>query len=477
MKIADMLIATPPVTCEQAKDVIGPLYTELPLLRNELVPEKITYDDMRIVAAKMVQLRDRLFMCMCDNYGELGNRESIPKKHPGSAAMVIFAYCAGLTVLALDYQDPMEDDKYAFLTGLGICIFPTQAHRAFADYTAQEVLTSIWLLSSRWPLLRLTKEDEIMTVFSYLLYLTHRALVLVGQPHPASVMDLKIGQYVVHIENTEWFKATDDLIRRYLDPICRMCAHVRFFMSRNRHESEPLPSPYNEAEMKAGLKKGMLQSIEELQKLPTLRQEMRMIFERLCVRHYDFASFVETNNSDPYEPLTIVMMSKSPEYQTASMRYYLGVDVVSLITNIDETREDYLVDVDLMTHLHSQNIKLHAAEGHLLKFDVKLRADYVPTEADLIGQFPAIRSENVPRFLSFMGRYHIVMGNELYICEGGVEQALCRWAWLIRERLNGMLGGISIVPGLNLMFGAPKNEIVPGAGALAEITWGNRDFI
>jgi len=477
MQTADALIVNPPSTCEQVKDIIGPLYKDIPSLRAELVPAKITYEDMCIIAAKMAKLRDRLFMNMCDNYDELGFRESIPMKHPGSAAIAIMAYCSALTILSRNYLDPMEEDKYAFIVKLGISMFESQEKRAFCDYTAHELLKSIWLLSSRWPLLRLTKQDEIMTVFSYLLYLTHRAFVIVGQPHPVEIMDCKVGQYVVQIERSNLFNVTNDLIRRYIDPICRMIAHIRFFMSRNRHESAPLPSPYNEVEMRAGLKRGMRESIDELQKLPTFRQEMRMVFERLCIRHCDFEVFTETCNSDPYEPMIIVMMTKSPEFQTASMRYYLGVDVVSLVENIDETHPEYSSNIDLMTHLHAQNVKLHAAEGHLLKYDVKLRADYVPSEADLLGQFATIRSEKTPKFFTFMGRYHIVAGSELYICEEGVEQAICRWAWVVREHLNGMLKGISVVSGLNLIFGAPRNEIVPGTGAAAEIGWGSGAFI
>ena len=495
--MAGFVLENPLRSAEQVKDFVGPMYKNIPHLRAAM--REYATDLGRIVALceKMIQLRDNLFSSMCDNYVEMSKREALALNHPGSSAIILFIYCATLTVMSKVEIDTLSDERMTIVRKHGLCIYPaTNPRSSPAQHTAQDVLNVIWLVSNRWPLLRLVDRGEIEAVFKYLQQMVHRAFVLVAQPHPRSVLDCK---HVVAATGPAasgpgggLYKANMDLVRRYTDGLCRMLGHIRAFFVLE-WKTPAFPPHVKEDDLMEALSAKIQSNIKELMKLPSLRQEVRMMFDRLSTRHCDFAIFVEKCNNEPYDPTAMMMMTKPPEYQTAAIQYNNCVDYAELARTTNEGSPRYTKEVDIFTHLHAQNIKLHAIEMNLREFDVKLRADYVLSEVDFLVHISNTTRESFPSFISFMGRYHVIMGSDVYICEKGIEQAICTWARLILYDLKGKLGGIDVVPGLAKIFsnkhalinglssdtpaGSGDSAAAPAGLVSGPPTWGDDGFI
>jgi hypothetical protein len=266
--------------------------------------------------------------------------------------------------------------------------------------------------------------------------------------------------------------------------------HIRLFFSLE-WKTLVFPPYLNETFMRRALKDHILTNIESLMKLPSLRQEIGLIYDRLGIRHNDFAPFIEKCNLEPFEQTTMKMMTKPAEYQIASIQFSTCADLVMLAETIDESDPDYNTKNDLLTHLHAQNIKMHAVETDLREFDIKLRADYVLCEADFLMHIANTVKENFPSFVYFMGLYHVILGGTVYICPAGVEQAMCVWACVIYDQLGGQLAGINVIPGLEKMFGNRKFFGHRNAAPAAETAnvsqrttyvepppvWGDEEFI
>jgi hypothetical protein len=467
MHMANYVIDSPLRTPEQVKDFVGPMYKQIPRLRAAMKAHAADIERITALTEKMIELRDCLFSSMCDNYIEMSKREALSLSHPGSSAIILFIYCATITIMAKDEIDLISGAHYDIVTKLGLCIFagddPKHDPRL---YTAQNVLDLVWLMSNRWPLLRVTSRDHVDAIFKYVQQLVHRAMWLVGQPHPPAVLNCKaVSKIATRRENEAGasvddnspplVKANIDLIRRYVDGLCRMMGHIRAFFAL-QWKIPSFPPHINFAELTQLLKQHICKNIEALSKLPSLRQEIRMMYDRLSTRHCDFAIFIEKCNGEPFEPTSMMMMTKPPEYQTAAMQYCNCVDLIELAKSVNEGDHQYAKKVDILTHLHSQNIKFHAIEGDLREFDIKLRVDYVLSEVDFLTHISNTIKETFPSFISFMGRYHVIMGRDVYICDQGVEQALCVWARIIMRDLKGQLSGINIVGGIEKMFGGNR---------------------
>jgi hypothetical protein len=463
--MADFVIDNPLRSAEQVKDFVRPMYKNIPYLRAAMREHATDLGRIVALCEKMIQLRDNLFSSMCDNYVEMSKREALALNHPGSSAIILFIYCATLTVMSKVEIDSLSEERMNVVRKHGLCLYPRSNPRCSPnEHTAQDILNVIWLVSNRWPLLRLTDRGEIEAVFKYLQQMVHRAFIIIAEPHPRSVLDCK------HVTEAtgptgpggveKLYKANLDLIRRFTDGLCRMLGCIRaFFVLEWKPPS--FPPHLREDELMAALSAKIQSNIKELMKLPSLRQEVRMMFDRLSTRHCDFAVFVEKCNNEPYDPTAMMMMTKPPEYQTSSIQYNNCVDYAELARTTDEGAPDYEKVTDIFTHLHAQNIKFHAIEMNLREYDIKLRADYVLSEVDFLVHIFNTTKESFPSFISFMGRYHVIMGGEVYICEKGIEQAICVWARIILYNLKGQLGGINVVAGLAKIF-SNKHALIHG---------------
>jgi len=508
MHMANYVLDSPLRTAEQVKDFIGPMYKQIPRLRAAMKTFAGDIERITALTEKMIELRDCLFSSMCDNYVEMSKREALALSHPGSSAIILFVYCATVTIMAKDELDLISAAQYDTVKKLGLCIFagddPKHDPRL---YSAQNVLDLIWLISNRWPLLRVTSRDEVDAIFKYLQQIIHRTMWLVGQPHPPAVLNCKAVIKIATSRETPssghlgpsadtsapLVKANLDLIRRYVDGMCRMMGHIRAFFAL-QWKIPSFPPHIDPNEITKILKQHICKNIEALSKLPSLRQEIRMMYDRLSTRHCDFATFIEKCNGEPFEPTSMMMMTKPPEYQTAAMQYCNCVDLIELAKMVNEGQHDYAKKVDILTHLHSQNIKFHAIEGDLREFDIKLRVDYVLSEVDFLTHISNTMKETFPSFISFMGRYHVIWGRDVYICDKGVEQAMCVWARIIMRDMKGQLSGINVVGGIEKMFGGNRALVqslaldTPFSGGAANqdagapiqvpaAAWGDESFI
>jgi len=509
MHMADYVIDSPLRTAEQVKDFVGPMYAEVPRLRAAMRQSATDLGLMSALTDKMVQLRDCLFASMCDNYIEMSKREALALNHPGSAAIILFIYCGTLTILAKDTLEPIPPVFYDVARKRGLTIYKSSDPRHDPrTYTAQNILDLIWLISNRWPLLRVTDRGEVEAIFKYLQHLVHRTFFIVGQPHPSTILDCKqvapiistkepptaatpSGIQLTHVDlSPRLFKANLDLIRRYVDGLCRMMGHIRFFFVLEWKPAAFPPHVDYEA-LVGALRKRIITNVTALMRLPSLRQEIRMMHDRLSARHCDFAAFIEKCNGEPFEPTSMMMMTKPPEYQTAAMQYGNCVDLLQLCKEVQEGDADYSEKVDILAHLMAQNIKLHAIDMDLPTYDIKLRGDYVLTEVDYLAHISNTIKETFPSFISFMGRYHVIFGRDVYICEQGIEQALCMWSLLIMRDLKGQLKGLNVTGGICKIFSDMRALIqslasdgvqieqphVADPSFVAPVAWGDESFI
>lgn len=483
MQMANYIIDSPLRTPEQVNVVIRPMYNAVPKLRAalQLMDPALTKE----VYEKMIELRDSLFVSLCDGVVEMSTRETLPLSHPGSAAIIMFVYIATLTIVSEEKLDAINPAHIDIVRRHGLCIFRKNDPRIDPRrYTAQDILDVIWLIGNRWPLLRITDKQELEALFKYMQQLAHRAFMIVGSPQTPAVLDCK---FTMPADNL--LKASADLIRRLVYGFAGPMAHIRVMFSLEWKRPKFMP-PLNETSMREALKKRMLSNIDKMCKLPSLRQEVRLMMDRLSIRHSDLALYVEKCNMEPFEPTSMMMMTKTPEYQTASMQYNRCVDFHTLIDTVDETDPLYDTKHDILTHLNAQNIKLHAVEVDLREDNINLRGDHVLIEPDLMRHVFNTMNEPSPSLISFMGLYHVIMGTSLFLCTC-IEQALCVWTQMILCEQNCKLGGIDVIPGFIRMFNNQPLLILPhmkdtGAGKKKqkqkqkhkeEASWGDKAFI
>lgn len=488
-------LAHPPRTSEELGKFILPIIERSPDF-NDYLHRYIDDHNPAYVAAELrrgeqsafahvyftlIRIRDELFFeTLCDHYHAFMTQVDMDFEHPCSGFMLIYLAAAHLSLIidsvdsaiakitaniqpqfmhtihartqtpfALASADnpSFSAEQREYVRHACLVAWPKRPMRA---YTVRELMSAMYLVAERWSFL-----DPCAELLDHLLELAHRGFMIMTEAKTEAVHDVLTmredrgklniasvdGNKEVAVYGGNW-----NLLRRLSGGLVRMIAMTRWRIGRGGQAwgaqimgVDAFCAGERREKMISNVRAALVEKIEKLESMPTLRAEMRDLYNSSGQTFGDMEKFIEACNGDLPKPRDVIFSAKPHQVQQA----WMGLNQSVIMSALCQMRENDPFYHDLYTSAHrlyAQNVKLYAAETFTKHKHVRLIADFCVSEQDVIENMRRIIDRGAPVIVQSFGRLHVMDGPRFYECICA-EHAILTWCMAIMETHAGKLPG------------------------------------
>jgi hypothetical protein len=457
---ADAVADRPPRLAEQTGVALQPLIENIPHVSFHLMgTARPSLGDSTRITQSLRRVHDvLLYNVLLDNYHhfvdsqvQMGDND---ENKPCNSLMLIYQTLsyAALVLDALvtevpavasiaDTQLTLREPATALSSirrSLLVCAPETYVY----EYSVCQLVDACAVLSARWH--ELAPSPELQR---YLLSLMHRGFILMTAPGPRTTFDdpnlckLLRGPPEGGLgggPRTPLFSGNWTLLRRLAGGLTRMAVMTRFRLNVPTIP-EPLFSGEDLATRCSNIRTALMREAVKLEDLPSLRRELKLLFNSTGLWYGDLDVFIEKCGNDPARHIDIIFQSKPLDIQQAWMYLNQAVSLVGLCTVV-EGAPFYHQLYTFADHFYAQGVKLYVAEIFTRSAGVLLLANHHATEQDFFELRGRIIDDPAPVIITSFGALHVMHEGTLHVCES-TEHALLTWIALVQRRDRGMLPG------------------------------------
>lgn len=370
---------------------------------------------------KLIRLCDNIFYTLCENYSSLCNRMKVETHGVSTPAMGLFLVCAILNIAG---ERKTRNAPSAAAEELGLSFGPLE--------TFSDVINAVWLLNERWMTLRVESEADYETIEEHLLWLARISFYYSQTDFSEGELGKGVSEKL-WIQTEKYYTASQAAIRRFVEGICRPMALMRALK-----KTEKIWLPRIETVLTKKLQTYFQRYGEELENVDAFRTELRDFLECCSVVGLDAAVFVEKEKMASYIPYLMLLMSRKPEF--CSMRAtFIECALLSKIVMI--TDNDKSGEFTFTERMAAVCVKLSAIHALLFPEGISFMGDYVVLEPFIVGEFASAVKEREPLIVMFLGEFHVLCDQTLYLCKMGATQAIQKWIDLVLTQFQGKLNG------------------------------------